>query len=104
MPVGDKNATTVTGLPEWVTAAPPDLKATFARYVVFERGITYPKKTTRRIQTDRGPQYFENLAALLREVTGEPVTASAAGVTISSAAVRALTAETPTNESASVDE
>ena len=100
MPVGDKNATTVTGLPEWVTAAPDDLKATVARCTVLERGITYPEKATRRIQTDREPQYFADLATLLREVTGEAVTASPAGVTISAAAVDALGVERPTDESA----
>ena len=95
MPVGDKTAATVTGLPDWVTAAPADLKAVLARLIVADRGITYPSKATQRIQTDRGLEYFRELAALIRAVTGEAVTATATGVTVSAAAVRALNEQSP---------
>lgn len=98
MPVGNKTAATVRELPAWVADSPADLKATYARLFVFERGIAYPDKATRRIQTDRGPQYFQDLAAVIRAVTGERVTVTPTGVTISAAAVRAVGAERFTNE------
>lgn len=90
MPIGDKNATSVTALPAWINKTPQDFKPELARLVVRERGTTYPRKATRQIQTDRGPQYFQDVANLIGEVTEETVTATPTGVTISAAAVRAL--------------
>ena len=92
-PVGDKNATSVDALPEWIGETPSDLKTELARLFVRGRANTYPTKATRRIQTARGQQYFSDVAQLLRDVTGESVTASTTGVTISAAAVRALDLE-----------
>jgi len=89
-PVGDKTADTVTGLPEWLATAPPSVRASFAELLVLERAIAYPDKATQRIQGSRTPQYFEDVRELLEDVTGESVTASDAGVTISADAVRAL--------------
>ena len=87
-PIGDKNAATVTGLPAWVADAPAPLRTALAQLIVRERSVTQHGKATRRIQTDRDQQYFADVAALLAAVSGEQVTASTTGVTISAAAVR----------------
>ena len=88
VPIGDKNAATVTGLPAWVADAPAPLRTTLAQLIVRERSVTQHGKATRRIQTDRDQQYCADVAALLAAVSGEQVTASATGVTISAAAAR----------------
>jgi len=89
-PVGDKNADSVVGLPRWLDTAPPSVRASFAELLVRERAIAYPHKATRRLQGARAPQYFKDIRELLEDVTGETVTASETGVTISADAVRAL--------------
>jgi hypothetical protein len=89
-PVGDKNSQTVTGLPEWVETAPPAVRASVAELLVRERGAQRSAKATRMIQAARPPGYFQEVADLIADVTGEQVTASDAGVTISADAVRAL--------------
>ena len=89
-PRGDKTATTVTGLPGWLETAPASLKRSLAQFIVRERGIQYQTKETRQIQTARSQEYFTELAGFLADVTGEPVTASTNGVTVSAAAVRQL--------------
>lgn len=90
MPVGDKNAKSVTALPGWIDEIPEDFKLELARLIVRERGTTYPRKATRQIQTDRGPQYFQDIAKLISDVTEAAVTATPTGVTVPAAAVRAL--------------
>ncbi len=89
-PVGDKTADSVGGLPEWLAEAPPSVRASFAELLVAERGARRPNRATLAIQADRSRQYFEDVRELLEDVTGERVTASDAGVTISADAVRAL--------------
>jgi len=89
-PVGDKTADTVVGLPDWLDEAPPSVRASFAELLVAERGAARPGKATLAIQANRSRQYFEDVRELLEDVTGQPVTASDAGVTISADAVRAL--------------
>jgi len=89
-PIGDKNAESVGGLPDWLDNAPPSVRATFAEFLVQERATVYSGKATRRIVGSRSRQYFEDVRELLEDVTGQPVTASDAGVTISADAVRAL--------------
>lgn len=89
-PVGDKNAESVAGLPDWLSTAPPAVRATFSELLVRERGSERFQKATRQIQADRPRQYFEGVRELIEDVTGESVTASDAGVTISADAVRAL--------------
>lgn len=66
------------------------MRASFAELLVAERGSERAGKTTLAIQANRSRQYFEDVRALLEDVTGESVTASDAGVTISADAVRAL--------------
>lgn len=89
-PVGDKNVDSVGGLPDWLTDAPPPVRASVAEILVRERGVVQPDRATRQIQSSRSREYFEDVRQLLRDVTGESVTASDAGVTISAEAVRAL--------------
>jgi len=89
-PIGDKNADSVRGLPDWLDTAPPSVRANGAEVLVRERGSNRPGKATLAIQANRSRQYFEDVRELLEDVTGERVTASDAGVTISADAVRAL--------------
>jgi len=89
-PVGDKTADSVAGLPEWLEDAPPSVRASFAELLVAERGSNRPQRATLQIQANRSRQYFEDVRELLEDVTGESVTASDTGVTISADAVRAL--------------
>ncbi|WP_053949007.1 hypothetical protein [Halolamina sediminis] len=96
-PMGDKNADSVHGLPDWVADAPMVLKLNLAVILVRGRGTEYEGKGTRTIQTDRGPQYFRDVARLIEDVTGETATASEHGVTISAAAVRELGLLRPTH-------
>jgi len=90
VPVGDKTDATVRGLPDWLDDAPPSVRSSFAELLVAERGSKRPGKATLAIQANRSRQYFEDVRDLLEDVTGESVTASDAGVTISADAVRAL--------------
>lgn len=89
-PVGHKTADSVREVPEWLDDAPMSVRASFVELLVRDRGVEQPKKATRRIQTDRARGYFEAIAELVEDVTGESATASDVGVTISADAVRAL--------------
>ncbi|NHX37056.1 MULTISPECIES: hypothetical protein [Halolamina] len=89
-PVGDKNAGSVRGLPDWVDAAPMVVRMDLAVLLVRGRAIEYPAKATRRIQSDRGSRYFADVAALIEDVSGKVATASGSGVTVSADAVREL--------------
>ncbi|MDL0119408.1 hypothetical protein PNQ29_14495 [Halobacterium salinarum] len=89
-PIGDKNARSVYGLPDWVDDAPMVVKVDLAVLLVRGRAITYPEKATRRIQSDRGAQYFRDVARLIEDATGATANASESGVTISADAVREL--------------
>ncbi|RLM84007.1 hypothetical protein D3D02_15605 [Halobellus sp. Atlit-38R] len=89
-PTGNKTATTVTSLPQWLDDAPAQLRETIAELFVRERAIAFEDKATRRIQSARPPSYYRALAALIEDVTDESVTYSESGITISADAVRAL--------------
>jgi len=89
-PVGDKSADSVSGLPEWIDDVPRALKTDLAVLIVRGRSVEHTNKATRQIQTARGLRYFEDVAQLVGGVTGETVTATDDGVTISAAAVREL--------------
>lgn len=89
-PVGDKHAGSVRGLPDWVNSAPTVVKVNIALLFVRGRSVEQEGKATRQIQTDRGPRYFKDMARLITDVTGQAVTASETGVTISADAVREL--------------
>lgn len=89
-PVGNKNKHSVSTLPDWISDAPTELKTELALLFVQGRSIVYKGKATRRIQTNRSREYFEDVAELISDVTGEQVTSSDTGITISAAAVRKL--------------
>lgn len=89
-PTGTKTEESVAGLPDWLETAPPTVRAAAAELLVRERGAKHPEGETRRIGTERPLEFFEDVAALIADVTGEPVTASETGVTISADAVRKL--------------
>jgi hypothetical protein len=89
-PMGDKNADSVHGLPEWINGASMVLRIDLAVLLVRGRGVKHDEKATVTIQTDRGPRYFEDVARLVEDVTGERATTSSHGVTISADAVREL--------------
>ncbi len=89
-PVGHKTSKTVRGLPQWLGRAPPSVRASFAELLVAERGSERPGRATLQIQANRSREYFDDVRELIEDVTGESVTASDSGVTISADAVRAL--------------
>jgi len=89
-PMGDKNADSVGGLPDWIHDAPRVVQMDLALLFVRGRASARPGKATLAVQADRPRQYFEDVAALIETVTGETVTATSAGVTISADAVREL--------------
>ncbi len=89
-PIGDKNADSVHGLPEWVADAPRVVQMNLAVLFVRGRGSERPGKATLAVQADRSRHYFEDVAQLIEHATGKQATASEAGVTISADAVREL--------------
>ena len=89
-PVGNKNSYSITGFPAWSESAPQELKKDLVLLFVRERGVQQEGKATLVVQSDRCSDYFERIAQLIRDITGETVTASEHGVTISANAVREL--------------
>ncbi len=89
-PVGDKNADSVRGLPDWIDDAPRVVQMDLALLFVRGRGSQRRDKATRQIQADRPRQYFEDVAELIETVTGKAATVSDIGVTISADAVHEL--------------
>ncbi|WP_256546683.1 hypothetical protein [Halobellus inordinatus] len=89
-PLGEKTADSVTALPDWLDSALLSVRTGFVELLVAERAIEYPNKATRRIQTSRSASYYREVAELIQSVTGETVTYSNSGVTVSADAVRAL--------------
>jgi len=89
-PVGHKNDESVTGLPDWLDDAPDAVRESAAKLLVRGRGYESDRRDTRFIKTRRGPQYFEDVSALIEDVCGEPAPVKDHGVTVSANAVRAL--------------
>lgn len=89
-PIGNKNVESVAQLPSWIVDAPRELKRTLALLFARERASQREGKATLVIQADRPVRYFEDVAQLIEGVTGETVTATDHGVTISADAARAL--------------
>jgi len=89
-PVGDKNADSVRGLPDWIDDAPRVVQMDLALLFVRGRGSQRRGKATRQIQADRPRQYFADVAQLIETVTGKAATVSDTGVTVSADAVREL--------------
>ncbi|QLG27388.1 hypothetical protein HUG10_07430 [Halorarum halophilum] len=89
-PQGDKNAESVTGLPEWLLDAPITTRLPAVELFILERGIYYDSKDTITLQCrNRRPAYRADLAALIRSVTDGSVEAKA-NVVISAKAAREL--------------
>ncbi len=89
-PIGDKNADSVRGLPDWVDDAPRVVQMDLTLLFVRGRGSQRQGKATRQIQADRPRQYFADVAELIETVTGKAATVGDAGVTVSADAVREL--------------
>jgi len=89
-PVGNKNADSVQGLPDWIDDAPRVVQMDLALLFVRGRGSQHRGKATRQIQADRPREYFADVAQLIETVTGKAVTVSDAGVTVSADAVQEL--------------
>lgn len=88
-PVGKKHDS-VVDLPAYLNGAPLSVRAEFAEWYIRERGIQFENKATRRIQVDRPAGFYRQIKELVEDVTGESVTQSETGLTISAAAVRTL--------------
>ncbi len=89
-PVGDKNADSVRGLPEWVHKAPRVVQMELVLLFVRGRATELPEKVTRQVQADRGRRYYEDWARLVENVTGESAITSDLTLTIPASAVREL--------------
>lgn len=79
-------------LPEFVDGLDSDLREAFARIYVLNRGAQHAHADTIEIHEDRPETYLEDVAELLRSVTGERITRSGKSVSVSAAAARKLTA------------
>jgi hypothetical protein len=91
VPRGAKND--LTSLPDALDIVPESVRREYARITVRHRAVRFDEKETARINLSRDTGYHEALAAFLRNVTGENVTAGNRGVTVSADAVRALDLE-----------
>lgn len=89
-PTGHKNASSTRSLPPFLSDSPTPVRTEWVELFVRDRGTKYPTKDTRSIQASRGRDYFDDLAELIHDVTGEKASASDDRVTISAAACRAL--------------
>lgn len=88
-PRGSK--TDLDSLPAVLNEVPEKTRREFARVYVRHRALEYEDKDTLQINTERPATFFTELASFLEDITGESVTASDGGVTISATAARALT-------------
>lgn len=82
--------TELESLPDVLDVVPDETRPSFAAIYARHRASEYPEKATLRITERRSRSYMEGLAQLFRDVTGETVTLSDAGITISAAAAREL--------------
>lgn len=90
VPVGPKTSENLTGLPEYLSDAPPSARARFAEIYVSNRGSDLKGKDTLGVREVRSGAYLRELAALLEDVSGESVTTYDGGLIVSAAAARAL--------------
>ena len=69
-PQGVKREGSVQDLPQWLSAAPVDLRRVFARTYVFNRGTDNPARENRPVilKEDRGPHYRQALRALFESL------------------------------------
>jgi hypothetical protein len=88
VPQGTK--TTQSELPHVLDELPDELCRAFLIRLFAHRAVEYEDKSTTRLMADRPLSFHEQLADLIRDVTGESVTVDKRGVTVSANAVRAL--------------
>lgn len=87
---GDKNESSVPGLPDWILNAPGETRQSVVALFICERGTLFDGKDTVSLQTNsRSVAYRRDLATLIRSVVDSRVSAGET-VVISAAAVRAL--------------
>jgi len=89
-PVSGKGPATDLSLPAYLDGAPTDVRQAFADVYLQNRAVEHADKRTLTINEERSAAFRRELAALLRELSGESVTAAEKYVTISSAARTAL--------------
>jgi len=89
-PVSGKGATTDLSLPEYLDAAPTEIRQSFADVYLQNRAVEHDDKRTLTINEERSAAFRRELAALLRDLSGESVTAAEKYVTISADARTAL--------------
>ncbi|MCG1004895.1 MULTISPECIES: hypothetical protein [Halobacterium] len=90
VPSGGKSTNRPTALPTFVRDLDAAARAAFARVYVRNRAVGFTDKDTRIIQEERSDSYLEDVAVLLRSVTGEAVTRGENKITVSAAAAREL--------------
>jgi len=88
-PVGSKSDANLA-LPGYLDAAPEQIRRDFAAVYLSNRGQRHPDKATMTLRETRSSAYLQDLAALLRDVSGESVTVSEQNVILSADATRAL--------------
>jgi len=88
-PIGPKTDARLE-LPDYLEGAPDEVKRLFVVCYLENRASEFDNKATLQVHEDRNRSYHEQLADLIRDVTGEQVTVEARGFTISAAAAREL--------------
>lgn len=89
-PRGDKTASSVTALPDYLDDAPPSVRADFVELLLRERARAVGANGSLRIAADRGEAYRRDLADLVESVTGVTVSWGEDGVVVPDEAVEAL--------------
>jgi len=89
-PVSGKDSTTDLSLPAYLDAAPTEIRHAFADVYLQNRAVEHDDKRTLTINEERSAAFRRELAALLRDLSGESVTAAEKYVTISADARTAL--------------
>lgn len=89
-PQGEKNSGSELSLPPYLGAAPSWLRDEFVDVYLFNRGQTHTEKATITLHEDRNREYLEELAALVRQVSGGEVSVSGQNVVVSADAARNL--------------
>lgn len=88
-PLGAKSAADLA-LPRYLNAAPEQIRRDFAAVYLQNRGQHHSDKATMTLRETRSNAYLQDLAALLRDVSGESVTVSEQNVILSADAARSL--------------
>jgi len=88
-PVGAKSDADLA-LPQYLDTAPERVRRDFAAVYLQNRGQRHPDKATMTLRETRSDAYLQDLATLLRDVSGESVTVSEQNVVLSADATRAL--------------